>query len=154
MKESSHAVVLFDGVCNLCDGLVNFLIEHDPEGTLRFAALQSEAASPYLERCRLTAGLLEGIVLVEADRFSSESTAVLRIFWRLGGPWRIVAALLVVPRPIRNAAYRWIARNRYRWFGRRDACRVPTPELEGRFLPGAAKSPEPGASRDSRAARS
>jgi predicted DCC family thiol-disulfide oxidoreductase YuxK len=131
-----HPVVLFDGVCNLCNASVNFIIDRDPTAQFRFAALQSDVA-----RERLTElgqppppTTPESILLLEGGHLYSESTAALRIAGHLRGPWRLLKALLVVPRPLRDAVYRLIARNRYAWFGRTDACRVPTPELKARFL--------------------
>ena len=128
-----HALVLFDGVCNLCNGAVNFIIDRDPEGYFRFAPLQSEVAQSYLEDPQLGQEL-GTIVLVEADETYVRSTAALRIARRLRGPWRLLALALLVPRPLRDAVYSWIAANRYDWFGTQDQCRVPTPELKSRFL--------------------
>lgn len=142
-RARSVAVVLFDGVCNLCNAYVNFVIDRDPEGCFRFAALQSEASRPVLEKCRLPSHLLEGIVLFEDGRCYARSTAALRICRRLNGLWPLLYGLILVPRPLRDAVYGWIVRNRYRWFGKRESCRVPTPELAGRFLPDAARSRAP-----------
>lgn len=134
--RSPYAVVLFDGVCNLCNRAVNFIIAHDPDGYFRFAALQSEAGAALLRRYGrvLTSSEPDSVVLVEADRVFDLSTAALRIARRLRGPWKLLWVLIAIPRPIRDAVYRWIARHRYRWFGQASACRVPTPELQARFL--------------------
>lgn len=129
----NHALVLFDGVCNLCNGAVNFIIDRDPEGYFRFAPLQSEAAQSYLEDSHLDQEL-GTIVLVEDGHTYVRSTAALRIARRLTGPWRLLALGLLVPRPLRDTVYDRIAANRYDWFGRRTQCRMPTPELKGRFL--------------------
>lgn len=129
-----QAVVLFDGVCNLCNASVNFVIDRDPAGRFRFAALQSEAAAPLLARAGLAPDHLGSIVLVEEGRIYTRSTAALRIARRLSGAWPLLAVFLAVPRPLRDLAYDVIARHRYRWFGRAEACRVPTPELRTRFL--------------------
>ncbi len=129
-----HAVVLFDGVCNLCNGSVNFIIDRDPDGYFRFASLQSEEAEAIMRRAGSSGTTLESIVLVEGDRVFRRSDAVLRIARKLKGPWPALALFTVVPRPIRDRVYDWIARNRYRWFGKRDTCRIPTPELRARFL--------------------
>jgi predicted DCC family thiol-disulfide oxidoreductase YuxK len=128
-----HALVLFDGVCNLCNGAVNFIIDRDPEGYFRFAPLQSEVAQSYLEDPRLGQEL-GTIVLVEEEHTYVRSTAALRIARRLTPPWHLLALGLLVPRPLRDPVYDWIATNRYDWFGKRDQCRVPTPELRSRFL--------------------
>ena len=127
-------IVLFDGVCNLCNGTVNFILDHDPAGRFRFAALQSEAGRALLVRHGLAADALESLVLVEGERAWVRSDAALRIAAGLGAPWRWLAVLRVVPRGIRDRLYDAVARNRYRWFGRRDECRVPTPDLRARFL--------------------
>lgn len=135
--EVEHPVVLFDGVCNLCNAAVTFIIDRDPEGVFRFAPLQSGLGQRLTRQCGLEAavtGDAETIVLVEGGRCTVRSTAALRIARRLGGAWPLLAVLLEVPVPLRDAAYRLIARNRYRWFGRRDACRLPTPDLRRRFL--------------------
>lgn len=135
------AVVLFDGVCNLCNRAVTFIIDRDPDAYFRFAPLQSEVGSTRLEpeHRGLKHGnlkhrdALESVVLLENDQRFTRSTAALRIARRLRGVWPLYA-FIVVPKPIRDRVYRWIAGNRYRWFGKTDACRLPTPELARRFL--------------------
>jgi predicted DCC family thiol-disulfide oxidoreductase YuxK len=128
-------VVLFDGVCNLCNATVNFLIDRDPGARLRFAALQSPEGQAVLARVgRQVQGEPESVFLVEGGRLYERSTAALRIARVLKGPWPLFYALVAVPRPLRDVVYRWVARNRYRWFGKADACRLPTPALRARFL--------------------
>ena len=144
MIPPRRAVVLFDGVCNLCNASVNFIIDRDAVAYFQFAALQSDAAKAYLAQCRLPADFLEGIVLCEEDRCFTRSTAVLRILRRLGGLWSLLYALIIVPRSLRDAVYDWIIRRRYRWFGKTERCRIPTPELQARFL----TSPEGGGQPD------
>lgn len=129
------AAVLFDGVCNFCNSTVNFIIERDPAGHFQFAALQTEAAQRLLARCGLPEAFLDNIVLVEDEVCYARSTAVLRIARRLRKPWPLLFyGLIVIPRPIRDFAYDWFARNRYRWFGKRAQCSVPSPEIRRRFL--------------------
>jgi|ERR1051326_2349917 predicted DCC family thiol-disulfide oxidoreductase YuxK len=128
------AVVLFDGICNFCDWSVDFVIDRDPAGYFRFAALQSNAARPLLARCGLPAEHLGNIVLFEDGVCYGRSTAALRIVRRLSAPWPLLYALIIVPRPLRDALYDWFGRNRYRWFGKRDVCRAPSPETRERFL--------------------
>jgi predicted DCC family thiol-disulfide oxidoreductase YuxK len=128
------AVVLFDGVCNFCNSTVGFIIAHDPAAYFRFAALQSEPAQHILSNCRLPPGSLENIVLVEEGECYTRSTAALRILRRLTGPVALLYILVLVPRPIRDIAYDWFARHRYRWFGRQSACSIPPPEISSRFL--------------------
>jgi predicted DCC family thiol-disulfide oxidoreductase YuxK len=129
------AVVLFDGVCNLCNGSVNFIIDRDPTARFRFAALQSSQATELLARLgQAPQPEPQSVLLVEDGRLYERSTAALRIARRLRGGWKLLYAFIVVPRPLRDAVYGFIARNRYRWFGKSEACRVPTPELRARFL--------------------
>lgn len=129
-----HAVVLFDGVCNLCNSSVNFVIDRDPDGYFKFAALQDEKVAPLRARFGITPEYLDSILLVEDGQCYRESTAALRIARRLKGAWPLLYGFILVPRPLRDVVYRWIARNRYRWFGKRDTCRIPTPELRARFV--------------------
>ncbi len=135
LVEREGPIILFDGVCNLCDASVRFVIDHDPDARFRFAPLQSQAAAALLARLgRAAPSGPQAVLLLEGGRSWEGSDAALRIARRLRGPWRLAGALAVVPRPLREAAYRLIARNRFRWFGRRAACRLPTPELRARFL--------------------
>lgn len=133
------ATILFDGVCNLCNGFVQFVIRHDATGQFRFAALQSEAARHLLAAHgqHLTAAALAdptSVMLVADGHVHTHSAAVLRIAGRLGGIWRLAAVGWLLPGTWRDALYRYVARNRYRWFGRQESCMLPTPELRGRFL--------------------
>ena len=132
--RTEHALILFDGVCNLCNGAVNFIIDRDPDGVFRFAPLQSDVAQEHLAGTPAAGTTLDTIVLVEDGTPYVRSTAALRIARRLTAPWPLLALFLAVPRPLRDAVYNWIARNRYDWFGRRDQCRLPTPDLKERFL--------------------
>ncbi len=133
------ATILFDGVCNLCNGFVQFVIRHDAAGQFRFAALQSAAGQALLAAHGhpLTPAALAdpaSVVLVADGRVHTHSAAVLRIAGRLGGVWRLTAAGWLLPAPWRDALYRFVARHRYRWFGRQESCLLPTPALRGRFL--------------------
>ena len=130
-------IILFDGVCNLCNSAVEWVIERDKEGRFDFASLQSHAARRELEKVigpEEIAALPDSIVLVDSDGVHTRSAAALRIARALGSPFALLGLGVVVPRPIRDAVYDWIARNRYRWFGRRDTCMTPTPDLAARFL--------------------
>lgn len=130
-------IILFDGVCNLCNSAVQWVIRHDPEGRFVFASLQSDAARAELERVLGTeeiAALPDSIVLVDSDGVHSRSTAALRMARGLGLPFTVLGLGVALPRPIRDAVYDWIARNRYRWFGRRDTCMTPMDDLAARFL--------------------
>jgi predicted DCC family thiol-disulfide oxidoreductase YuxK len=127
-------IVLFDGVCNLCNGSVQFLLKRDPEGRFRFAALQSDAGRSLMAEHGLAVDGLSSVVLIEEGRVWQESSAALRIARHLPGAWKLLWVFAAVPRPLRDAVYRWIARNRYRWFGKSETCWLPTPELKARFL--------------------
>jgi predicted DCC family thiol-disulfide oxidoreductase YuxK len=135
-RSQSAAVVLFDGVCPLCHAAVRWIVRHDPGGQFRCAPLDSEVGRAVLEG----AGALpprsepETVVLVEDGRVWERSDAILRIASGVGAPWRWLAVLRLLPRGLRDAAYGWVARGRYRWFGRLDACPLPPPELRDRFL--------------------
>ncbi len=126
--------MLFDGVCNLCNGTVSFILRHERAPTLRFASLQSDAARALLTRAGLDPGTIHTIVLIEGGEAWVRSDAALRIAGHLRAPWRWGRVLRVVPRAIRDACYRVIATHRYRLFGRRDTCTVPAPEAAARFV--------------------
>ena len=128
------AVILFDGVCNLCNGFVQFVVARDPQARFRFAALQSTAAGALLRDASVTAPLPDSMVLVEDGRVYMRSTAALRVARGLRSPWPAAYLLIIVPRVIRDRVYDVIAAHRYRWFGRRESCMVPTPDLVRRFL--------------------
>lgn len=132
---AEQPILLFDGVCNLCSGVTRFVIRHDPPpGKFRFATLQSERGQEILRDHGLPGDVLDTFVMIEGKRAHVRSTAGLRVLRGLGFPWSIFHVLILVPRPLRDAVYDWIARRRYRWFGRKDACMVPTPEILSRFL--------------------
>ena len=129
----NHPTILFDGVCNLCNSSVNFIIDRD-RGAFKFASLQSSEAQNLLQKSGIDSRKLESIVLVENDAVYNKSTAALRIAGYLKGLWPVAKVFLILPRVIRDFLYDIIARNRYKWFGKQDACRIPTPELRHRFL--------------------
>ncbi len=134
--RDAHPVVLFDGVCNLCNATVNFVLDRERGEGLRFASLQSAAGRALLREHgrEVAAGDPESVLLVEGGRVYDRSTAALRVARLLRWPWRALGVFVLVPRPLRDLVYRWIARHRYRWFGKSDVCRVPTPELRARFM--------------------
>jgi predicted DCC family thiol-disulfide oxidoreductase YuxK len=134
--DAGHPIVLFDGVCNLCNASVRFIIERDPSARFKFAAQQSGAGQALLAEhgLALDEGVSDSIVLIEHGQMWRESAAALRIVSGLGGPWRVLGWLRVIPRPVRDMGYHFLARNRYRWFGKTEECRIPTPELRARFL--------------------
>jgi predicted DCC family thiol-disulfide oxidoreductase YuxK len=128
------AVVLFDGVCNLCNGLVAFLLPRDTERRLRFAALQSEAGRALLARHDLPTADLETVVLVEGGRAYTRSDAAIRIAELLGWPYRLATVARLVPAGLRDRVYDVVADNRYDWFGRRERCMIPDEDVSDRFL--------------------
>lgn len=134
MSDRPGAVILFDGVCNLCNGIVRFAIARDPRGYFRFGALQSPAAARALSSLDPPLASADSLVLIEGGKANVRSSAALRILRRLRFPWPLLYALILVPPPLRDWVYDLIARRRYGWFGRTDQCMVPTPELRARFL--------------------
>lgn len=129
-----NPVVLFDGVCNLCNGSVQFIIKRDRKRLFRFAALQSEAGRQLMQNANLSSNYFDSIVLVQEDKAYVNSTAVLRIAKMLPGLWKLAYIFIIVPRPLRDAVYRFVANHRYKWFGKKDQCMIPTPELKELFL--------------------
>lgn len=127
-------IILFDGVCNLCNRSVQLVIRHDAQGVFRFASLQSEVGQRLLQQSGLDTTHFSSLVLVDRDKVFTQSDAALKIALYLGGFWRLLSIFRLVPRFIRNAVYAWIARNRYQWFGKTESCWLPTPELKARFL--------------------
>jgi len=136
MATSASATILFDGVCNLCHGFVQFVIRRDPRGRFRFAALQSELGRALLAaHGQPVPASPESVILLEGGQLYSHSAAVLRIAGHLGLRWRLAAAVGgLLPQRGRDGLYRFVARHRYRLFGRQASCLVPTPELRARFL--------------------
>ena len=131
---NNNKIILFDGVCNLCNSSVNFIIDHDKENVFKFASLQSEAGQELLNKFNLNTKDFDSIIYVENDKYFEQSTAVLRIVKSFPGLWKLLFVFIIVPPFIRNFLYNIIANNRYKWFGKKDLCRVPTPELKEKFL--------------------
>lgn len=132
MKQD-HPVVLFDGICNYCNSWVNFAIRNDKNARLRFATLQSATGQKLKEEYGV-APTVDSVILIDNDRAYTYSDAALRIAKYLQWPAKALYALIIVPAFIRQPIYKWIARNRYKWFGKKDACMVPSAEIRGRFL--------------------
>ena len=132
--EAERPIILFDGVCNLCTASVRFAIARDSRRRFRFASLQSPVAGEILGPGFQHGERLGSVVLVVGGRVYRKSSAALRTAWRLDGLWPLLAVFLIVPRPIRDAAYDWIGNRRYRMFGKREVCWVPDPDLVERFL--------------------
>ena len=127
-------LILFDGVCNLCNAWVRFVIRRDPTGVFRFAAQQSPVGRAMIEDRMKGAAQLSSVILIEDNAIFTESDAILQILARLGPPWSWIALLQIIPRPARDACYRFIVRHRYQWFGRTEVCQVPSADIKSRFL--------------------
>ncbi len=128
------ATILFDGVCNLCNGFVNFVIDRDHQARFQFGSLQSAAGQALLKSYTFESAALTTVILIEDDKLYSESTAVLKILRGLGGGWKVFYILMVIPKFIRDFFYNLVSRHRYYLFGKREYCRIPTPDLLNRFI--------------------
>jgi predicted DCC family thiol-disulfide oxidoreductase YuxK len=131
----THDIILFDGVCNLCNGVVKFIIQHDKNAHFKFASLQSAFAKELLIQHQIViSDPPQSILLIRRDKLFDQSSAVLRIAQKLDGAWKIATIFFILPKFICNFYYRLIAKNRYKWFGKKQECLLPTPELKNRFL--------------------
>lgn len=131
---NENPVILFDGVCNFCNGTVNFVLKQDRKDVFRFAALQSEAGRKLLEKYKLSTEEFDSFVLLDEGKIYKKSAAALRVMNKLPWFWKEVQLFRVIPTPFRDAIYDFIARNRYKWFGKKDQCMIPTLEIKSRFL--------------------
>ena len=127
-------VILFDGVCNYCNGMVNFLIRKDKQRRFLFAPLQSSAGQELLRQFGLNTTQLDSFIFISDGKAYLRSTAGLKLYNQLPWYWKWTQLFWIVPRVIRDAVYNFIARNRYKWFGKRDQCMVPSAEVRERFL--------------------
>ena len=130
----NHSIILFDGVCNLCNSSVLFIIKRDLKARFCFAALQSDFGKTQLDKFGISFTIPESVLLIEEKRLFQKSSAALKIAQNLNGLWPAVYVFIIVPKFLRDLIYDYIARNRYRWFGKREACMIPTPELKARFV--------------------
>lgn len=126
-------VILFDGECNFCDHSVQFIIKRDPQAVFHFASLQSEAGHELLKGFDVPQGL-DSFVLLEGDRFYAKSSAALRVCKHLRGGWKLFYVFLILPSPLRDFFYNIVAKNRYKWFGKKDSCMLPSADVRKRFL--------------------
>ena len=133
-SNAAAPVILFDGVCNLCNAWVRFVVRHDPVGIFRFAAQQSPIGQMMIKAHLSGSPQLSTVILIADDSAYTESTAVLEIFARLGPPWSWLALLRIIPRRMRDSCYSLVVRHRYQWFGKTDSCQAPSPEVSSRFL--------------------
>ncbi len=134
MEIENNPVILFDGVCNLCNGAVQFVIKHDAKKQFRFASLQSEFGQKVLSENGFDTESLKSFILIEDNKIHTKSTAALRVAKKLNAGWPLLYGFIIVPPFIRNGVYNFIAKNRYKWFGKQDACWIPTPDLKSRFI--------------------
>ncbi|MCI5046860.1 MAG: thiol-disulfide oxidoreductase DCC family protein [Aquisalinus sp.] len=135
LLSMSSPVIVFDGVCNICSHSVQFVLKRDSDEVFRFASMQGAFGSSLLARAGLDPKDPASFLLAENGETYQNSEAVIRILKKLGQPWPIAGMLFgLVPRPLRNALYNMIARNRYRWFGKKDSCPLPEPGVQNRFL--------------------
>ncbi len=131
---NTHPVILFDGICNLCNGAVQFVIQHDAKVKFLFASLQSEAGQALQKQYHIAVEDVASVILVQDGLVYTKSTAALKIAKQLKSGWKLLYAFIIVPAFIRNGVYDIIAANRYKWFGKKEACMLPTPALKARFL--------------------
>lgn len=130
----NKSIVLFDGVCNLCNASVNFVIKHDKKAQFIFATFQSDAAKEIMLQFNLENFMTDSVILIEGQKVYDKSTAALKIAKRLDGGLKIFYAFIIVPKFLRDWIYAFIAKNRYRWFGKRERCMLPSTDLKNRFL--------------------
>lgn len=136
MKDiDNRRIILFDGVCNFCNYWVNFALKRDKKGTLLFTSLQGETAKTLLPRYQIDTTTLTSVIFIDGGKVYTQSSAALRICRYLRGGWPVFYGFIIIPRFLRNAVYNLIARNRYRWFGKKDSCMLPQPDQRDRFLP-------------------
>lgn len=139
-SDLNHKIILFDGVCNLCNGTVVFIIKRDKKNVFKFATLQSEVAHDLLipfssnEKNQESSNALDSIILLENGKKYTKSSAALRIAKHLSGAYPLLYGLMIIPKFLRDWVYSIIAKNRYKWFGKKESCMIPTPELQKKFL--------------------
>ncbi|HUC83190.1 MAG TPA: thiol-disulfide oxidoreductase DCC family protein [Flavisolibacter sp.] len=127
-------MILFDGVCNFCNAGINFILKQDKKKVFRFAALQSEAGQQLLQKHGLPTKKFASFVLIEEGKIFQKSTAGIKVYGKLPWYWKWTQLAWIVPTFLRDGIYNFIARNRYRWFGKKEACMIPSPEIRSRFL--------------------
>ena len=132
--DNEKGIVLFDGVCHLCDGAVRFILKRERAAELKFAPLQSDSGKSLLQKYGYSPNYLDGLILIESNRAHDRSSACLRIAGKLNFPWRLLFPLLIIPKLLRDFIYGIIASVRYRWFGKKESCSLPQGEDQARFL--------------------
>lgn len=134
MIESETKIILFDGVCNLCNSSVNFVIKRDKHDVFKFGTLQEEPGKSILAKHQIDPSETDSIVFIENNKAYTKSSAAIRISKYLGGAYPLFGVFIIVPKFIRNWVYDYVAKNRYKWYGKKDQCMIPTPELKKKFL--------------------
>lgn len=134
MASAQPVIILFDGVCNLCNNSVQFILKRDSRQKFLFGSLQGGAGQALLKKFKLPADDFHSFVLIEREKVYTKSTAALRVVKHLKRGWQLLYGFIILPKFLRDGIYGWIAGNRYKWFGKRDTCRLPTPEEKSRFL--------------------
>jgi predicted DCC family thiol-disulfide oxidoreductase YuxK len=132
--NNNHLIILFDGVCNFCNFWVNFLLDRDKKDRFRFTALQSEKGNELLKKFNLSTDDFDTFVLIDNEKFYIKSTAVLLVAKNLAGLWKTLYVFIIIPKSIRDFVYTLVAKNRYKLFGKKEACRIPTLEERKKFL--------------------
>lgn len=132
--NEKHKIILFDGVCNLCNGAVTYIIKHDKKNVFKFAALQSEIGKQLVAKFNIDTEKVDSIILIDDEKHYEKSSAALHITKNLSGAYPLLFGFMIVPKFFRNAVYDYIARNRYKWFGKKESCMIPTKELKAKFL--------------------
>ena len=127
-------IIRFEGVCNLCNGAVTYIIKRDKKNIFKFAALQSEIGQELISKFNIDTLKVDSIILIDGEKNYEKSTAALHIAKHLSGTYHLLFGFMIVPKFLRNAIYDYIARNRYKWFGKKESCMIPTPELKSKFL--------------------
>lgn len=129
-----HPILLFDGVCNFCNDTVQFVIKRDKKGIVHFAPLQSDFGQSQLRKAKLPTNDLKTLIFIENGQIYTKSSGALKLSKYLGSIWPLAYILILIPKPIRDFGYDFVARNRYKWFGKQEACMLPSPEVRERFL--------------------
>lgn len=132
--SETSPVVLFDGVCNLCNSVVQLVIRHDKKKQFRFASLQSDFGQKILQQFHLPMIEFNSFIYLENGKLYTKSTAALRVAKKMDRPWKLLYSFTIVPPFIRNGVYNWVARNRYKWYGKQETCWLPSPDLQARFI--------------------
>ena len=130
----NQSIILFDGVCNLCNSAVIFVIKRDKKNLLRFAPLQSKTAHRLLANYNIQTQGIKSFIFIEEGKLYTQSTAALKVCRYFTGLWPLLYGFIIIPSFARDGLYRWIAKNRYKWFGQKNECMIPTPKLQAKFL--------------------